>query len=208
METDCEEKMTNSEDAVYEGEDTKVANPTWVLGLLGFSILSFVLGLFILPQKVEVVRFVAFDGERDVVWEHINTIEDWDKWDAWGHVSQNPVSQNHIDQNIDQNIDPKNASEQEAIRSRMFATGEYQGNLSFVKIDSEEYRVYYKLDEHNAEGDLFVERTPDGVRVFWHHSYMCGFSPFSRMTHWLTRGKLALELDQGLQNLQKISSIQ
>ena len=187
--------MTNSEDAVYEGEDTKVANPTWVLGLLGFSILSFVLGLFILPQKVEVVRFVAFDGERDVVWEHINTIEDWDKWDAWGHVSQNSANEKDT------------LLTQETIRTRMFATGDYQGNLSFRKIDPEEYRVYYTLDAHNAEGDLFVERTPDGVRVFWHHSYMCGFSPFSRMTHWLTRGKLALELDQGLQKLQQISSL-
>ena len=68
-----------------ERHSTTNTNPTWVLGLMAFSVVSFVLGLFILPQKVEMVRFVEFSAERDDVWQHIDQIEDWDTWDAWGH---------------------------------------------------------------------------------------------------------------------------
>ena len=158
-------------------------NPTWALGLIAFSILSFILGLFILPQKVEIVRFVEISTDRETVWNHIDEIEDWDSWDSFGHKHNN-----------------KNG-----FITRPFAKDEYEGNLSFTKVDIEEFRIYYELDKNDGAGDLFVERTPDGVRVFWHHSYMCGFGPFSRMIHWLSRGKLALEIDKSLVKLQEIS---
>ena len=166
--------------------DRQNTNPAWALGLVAFSIVSFVIGLFILPQKVEIVRFVEISAERETVWKHIDQIEDWDAWDTFGHKHEK-----------------KNGTS-----TRLFAKDEYEGNLSFIEVDTEEFRIFYELDQKNGAGDLFVERTPDGVRVFWHHSYMCGFGPFSRMIHWLSRGKLALELDKSLEKLQELSTSQ
>ena len=55
--------------------------PTRIIGLVLFFALSFFFGLFILPQKIEMVRFIEFVGERDVVWSNIDQIEDWDTWE-------------------------------------------------------------------------------------------------------------------------------
>ena len=166
--------------------DKQSTNPAWALGLVAFSIVSFIIGLFILPQKVEIVRFVEISADREMVWKHLDEIEDWDSWDTFGHKHE----------------------KKDGTTMRPFAKDEYEGNLVFTKVDAEEFRIYYELDKNDGAGDLFVERTPDGVRVFWHHSYMCGFGPFSRMIHWLNRGKLALELDKSLVKLQEISTSQ
>ena len=180
--------MTNSEGTANNEQDIGIenTNPTWALGLVAFSVVSFICGLFILPQKVEMVRFVEFPGNQTEVFKHIDQLEDWDAWDAWGHKHQKKGTELH----------------------RPFAIGEYEGTLSLTQVDDTEFRVYYELDRNNGAGDLFVERTPDGVRVFWHHSYTCGFGPFSRMMHWLGRGKLALDLDKGLVKLQEMSTVE
>ena len=67
------------------GMGKQSTNPTWALGLVAFSIVSFIIGLFILPQKVEIVRFVEIATDRETVWNHLDEIEDWDSWDSFGH---------------------------------------------------------------------------------------------------------------------------
>ena len=149
-----------------------------ILGIIAFVIVSFVLGLFILPQKVELVRMKEYPESADRVWEKVNAIEDWDSWDPWGYKYEGDT--------------------------RGFGSEEHKGVLSFTTVDDGQRRLMYSVDAKLAGGDIFVEKIPDGARVFWHHSYHSDFGPFSRMNHWLRRGRLALELDQGLNNLDAI----
>ncbi len=149
-----------------------------IVGGLGFIVGSFILGLFILPQKVELVRLREYPIPVEQVWAEVDSLEDWDSWDPWGHKAEQSV--------------------------RPFASEEHKGELQLTSVDQEGRRLTYKVDAKSAEGDIFVEKIPDGARVFWHHSYMSEFGPFSRMNHWLRRGRLALEFDKGLENLDAL----
>ncbi|MBM75092.1 MAG: hypothetical protein CMK59_06810 [Proteobacteria bacterium] len=149
-----------------------------ILGFIGFAVVSFFLGLFILPQKVELVRIKEYPVSADQVWSKVNTIEGWDAWDPWGYKSKG--------------------------ETRSFGSEEHRGQLTLDSVDEGQRRLVYNVDTKSAMGDIFVEKIPEGTRVFWHHSYQSGFGPLSRMDHWLKRGQFALELDQGLNNLDAI----
>jgi len=44
----------------------------------------------------------------------------------------------------------------------------------------------------------------DKVNLRWEHKYNVGYNPFDRLQHWLSKGQLALKVDQRLGRLKVI----
>ena len=78
--------MTDANFTEKEPQQTDIekqsTNPAWALGLVAFSIVSFIIGLFILPPKSGDCSFCRNFADREMVWKHLDEIEDWDSWDT------------------------------------------------------------------------------------------------------------------------------
>ena len=141
------------------------------------SLFALFLGLFILPQKVELIRFIDIQARPEKVWSHMSTVEQWDDWD--------PYSQKAMGE------------------TRPWKTG----NLIITNVDADKQEIRYKISQGEAEGDLSLGVKPanEGTMVRWHHSYVGGYWPWERVSNWLARGKFALELQQGLEQLKEVA---
>ena len=139
------------------------------------GLVAFFFGVFILPQEIQIIRWMEIDAPQERVWGAVSTVESWDQWDPWGSVAQNG--------------------------KRLWKDGE---QLSFSDVDQNRQRIRYKLDKDSASGTVFLDPKPgnQGVWVKWEHKYTCGYSPVERLKHWLNRGQLALQLDEGLKKLK------
>ena len=152
---------------------------TLIVVLLG-SISSLFLGLFILPQKVELIRFVDIQARPDQVWDSISTVQAWDSWDPYKKKSEGT--------------------------SRPWK----EGVLSIVSVDPDKQEIRYQITVDEGAGDLSLGMKPagEGVTLRWHHSYVGGYWPWERIVNWFDRSKLALTFDEGLQQLkQNVESV-
>ena len=149
--------------------------PKTILGFVFGGMTAFVLGLFILPQKVELIRFVDIEARPEKVWQHIVDVQAWDAWDPWEGKAQG---------------DKRPWKE---------------GSLSIHSVDPDTQEIIYKIDALEGEGDisLAVKPAQEGTVLRWRHSYVGGYWPWDRVPNWLNRSSLSLQLDEGLKKLKK-----
>ncbi|MAA78882.1 MAG: hypothetical protein CL916_06445 [Deltaproteobacteria bacterium] len=138
------------------------------------SLFSLLLGLFILPQEVELIRFMDIQAQPEVVWSSIATVEAWDAWEPY----------------------KKKASG----NTRPWS----EGMLTIVSVDPDKQEIRYEIDANEAKGDLSLALKPanEGVIVRWHHRYKGGYWPWERVDNWFSRAELALKFDEGLHQLR------
>ena len=136
---------------------------------------SLFLGLFILPQKVELIRFVDINARPEKVWDAISNVQGWDSWDPFQKKADGD--------------------------SRPWIDGE----LSIVSRDADKQEIRYLVSFQDAQGDLSLGLKPanEGVTVRWHHSYVGGYWPWDRVSNWFARSELALTFDKGLAQLKQ-----
>ena len=117
------------------------------------SLFSLFLGLFILPEKVELIRFVDIEARPEKVWSSIATVKGWDSWDP--HLKK-------------------------AIGDMRPWT---EGELRIVSVDADKQEVKYTISTRSAAGDLSLALKPanEGVILRWHHSYVGGYWPWERL---------------------------
>jgi len=141
------------------------------------SLLALLLGLFILPQKVEVIRFIDIKAQPETVWSYISTVERWDAWDPY---------------------QKKAVGEKRPWK---------EGELSITNVDADKQEIKYEISIQEGQGDMSLGIKPanEGTVVRWHHSYVGGYWPWERVPNWLNRGKFALELQDGLERLKKVA---
>ena len=146
-----------------------------VIGFVLGSCLALFLGLFILPQKVELIRFVDIKARPEIVWQHIVDVKAWDKWDPWQGQAQGDTR-------------PWDG-----------------GMLKITSRDADKQEIRYTVSVLSTEGDISLAVKPagEGTLLRWHHSYVGGYWPWERVPNWFSRGKLALHLDEGLQKLKR-----
>lgn len=147
---------------------------TFVVVLLG-CVVSLFLGLFILPQKVELIRFVDIQARPERVWESISTVQAWDSWEPYKKKAEGT--------------------------SRPWK----EGMLSIVSVDADKQEIRYEITVQEGAGDLSLGLKPagEGVTLRWHHSYVGGYWPWERVSNWFERSQLALTFDEGLQQLKQ-----
>jgi hypothetical protein len=138
------------------------------------SIFALFLGLFILPQKVELIRFIDIQARPEKVWSSIATVEGWDSWDPYQQKASGDM--------------------------RPWTEGE----LRITAVDADKQEIRYSISVHDTEGDLSLALKPanEGVILRWHHSYVGGYWPWERVSNWFDRSALALKFDEGLVRLK------
>ena len=138
------------------------------------SLFSLFLGLFILPQEVELIRFVDIQAQPEEVWSSISTVKAWDSWEPYNKKADGD--------------------------SRPWS----EGVLTIVSVDPDKQEIRYEVSANEAKGDLSLALKPadEGVILRWHHSYKGGYLPWERVENWFSRAELALKFDEGLNQLR------
>ena len=137
--------------------------------------LSFVIGIFMMPPKIEIIRYVDVKAPPEKIWPHISTVEAWDSWDPWSGQAkkgQRPWK---------------------------------DGVLTIASVNVDKQEIQYTIDVENTKGDISLGIKPadEGTTIRWYHSYEGEYAPWYRLRNWLNRGSLALELDHGLEKLKE-----
>ena len=145
-------------------------------------LLSAYLGLFILPRKVETTRWVKVDVPEEIVWKEVSDVKAWNTWQPWAtSEAAEPIP---WDDGVVSNINVVNDK----------STG-----VKEVQFDV----------EPNAQGRLYLEKIPDGLWVRCEYIFEAPYAPVGRLTAWFHRSEIALNLDTGLEALQrKLQNIQ
>ena len=82
-------------------------------------------------------------------------------------------------------------------------------NIKIVNDDSTGVQEVRFAVEPNAEGRLYLEKIPDGLWVRCEYIFEAPYAPFGRLQAWFHRSEIALNLDSGLEELQrKLQKIQ
>ena len=88
------------------------------------SLFSLFLGLFILPQEIELIRFVDIEAQPEDVWSSIATVKAWDSWDPYKMKASGD--------------------------SRPWR----EGILTIVSVDPDKQEIRYEVSSKEAKGDL------------------------------------------------------
>ena len=51
--------------------------------------ITFLIGIFMMPPKIEIIRYIDVEAPPDKVWSHVSTVEAWDSWDPWSGKAKN-----------------------------------------------------------------------------------------------------------------------
>ena len=140
---------------------------------IAVTILSAFMGLFILPQKVETIRWVQVDIPEDVVWTKISDANQWHQWQPWASSDSS-------------NTIPWDG-----------------GVLTVSKVDTELKSVGFEVPDNNGEGALYLEKKPEGLWIRCRYAFQADYAPIARLQGWMHRSEVALKLDEGLVALKQ-----
>ena len=144
-----------------------------IIYLIITTVISAFLGIFILPIEVETKRWVEIDSSEEKIWSEISQVEHWENWQIW---------------------DDKNGDN---------STKWYSGKLALSDVDKESRIVHFTVDNKGGQGTLAIEKVPDGVWLGCTYSFQARYMPWDRLSDWLKRGELALDIDKALQKIKK-----
>ena len=146
-----------------------------IVVVLGLTALTFLIGVFMMPPKIELIRYVDVKAPPEKIWTHISTVEAWDSWDPWAG----------------QAVDGKRPWK--------------EGVLTITEVNIDKQEIRYAIDVADGQGDISLGIKPadEGTTIRWYHSYEGKYAPWYRLKNWLNRGSFALELDQGLSQLKE-----
>ncbi len=142
---------------------------------IGILALTFLVGVFMMPPKIELIRYVDVEAPPEKIWTHLATAEAWDSWDPW--------------------------SGKATAGKRPWK----EGTLTITEVNVDKQEVRYVIDMADGQGDISLGIKPanEGTTIRWYHIYEGEYAPWYRLRNWLNRGAFALELDKGLRQLKE-----
>ena len=140
---------------------------------IAVTILSTFMGLFILPQTVETIRWVQVDLPEEVVWAEVSDSTRWNRWQPWASKDSDSVIQWD------------------------------GGVATVTKVDAELQSVDFDVPENNGEGTLYLEKKPEGLWIRCRYAFQAEYAPIARLQAWMHRSEVALKLDDGLLKLKQ-----
>ena len=79
----------------------------------------------------------------------------------------------------------------------------YGGTVTLSEADQENLTVRFTVDNKVGQGTFVIEKVPDGVWLGCTYSFQARYMPWGRLSDWLKRGELALDIDKALQKIKK-----
>ena len=165
------------------------------LGLwLGILLLALILISFLLPSEVKVKRSILVSAPIDRVFEQVNDLRNWEKWDPWKRMdptmvmtfSNPPVGQNAFYKWESQN-------------KRM---GKGTVTLSQVSMN-ESITTNIAFEDHDPGSAKFqFAHKGDDIEVTWSMNHEVGMMPWKKYGGLMMRSHLKKQFDNGLKGLK------
>ncbi len=157
--------------------------------------LAFIVSLF-LPSKVTVERTAIIDASSEMVFEEVNTLKNWDKWDPW----------NKIDANMKQTYEGEmGAGSKRCWESEDPKVG--KGCLTIVESRPSEYIATELVfdQEGNGNGEWKFEATEEGTKVVWAMHMDMGNNPIGKFFGLMMDGMIGPMFEEGLISLKGVA---
>ncbi|GAA4390664.1 SRPBCC family protein [Hymenobacter koreensis] len=165
------------------------------LGLLGLVVVLAVVGM-LLPRHVHVERSLTMQAPPAVVFEQVNTLQNWEAWSPWHKLDPN--------MQLTYAGPAAGAGASYSWLSQMSEVG--NGTLRILhaiphsRIDTE--MVFD--DNGKGQASYFFTSTPQGTKVTWTMDTDLGLNPVGRYVGLFIEGWVGQDYERGLRNLQQV----
>ncbi len=167
-----------------------------VIGLLALIITLGVIA-FILPSKVHIERSINIKAPKEVVFDQVNNLQNWEKWSPWQH--------------IDTAMDLKYFGNEKG-EGAGFEWKSDQSNVgcgSVTIFASKPYdSIYAEIDFlSKGKGNLYYlfKKSDSGTKVKWIFELNLGYNPITRYIGLFMNKRIGKNFENGLDSLKQVA---
>lgn len=152
------------------------------------TLLSLMLGFFIIPTDLTIERALLVPVDSDEVYPHLVDLAAWESWEPWETAVVGAPSV--------------------GVGARR---GWPDGGVLRVEDVERDIVVRYIIETGTgremqpASGAIELKTHADGTVVVWTHHSQTGYLPSERLAGWTARAALALQIDTALANLKRVA---
>ncbi|MCF8378149.1 MAG: GyrI-like domain-containing protein [Bacteroidales bacterium] len=155
----------------------------------------FLVSPLFMPGEMFVERNATLTAPPEVIWDQVNCLENWEKWDVW-HQDTNMVS---TYSGPECGVDAKNS----------WTYTNMEGGGAQTIIESKEYS-YIKTflefqDMGTAEAELMLEKTEEGTKVSWNIKSDSPYPLMRWINTFLVKPGVETAYESGLANLEELT---
>lgn len=166
---------------------------------IGITIICLIITIFLssyfLPRKKIIVHQLNFDSSKEIIYEQINGLRNWEKWSPWYDIDTSTVyTYNEIGEG-------QGAKYQwESIHLNMG-----KGALEIIKTTQDS--IFFQISFENqapTDGYFVIKEVDDYVNVKWFFLYDAHFNPIDRYFNLFMERALGDDMFSGLINLKNV----
>lgn len=162
----------------------------------GIIVLASIIGLF-LPSKSHVERSIVINAPMDIVFDQVNTLENWKKWSPW--YKKDPTA------NITYNNIKSGNGASYSWESKNKEVGSGTLTLSDVKQNAHITENMKFKDWGDAKAEMNFAQEGNGVKVTWIMESDYGWNIFFRYIGVFMKGALEKQFDDGLLDMKYVA---
>ena len=165
------------------------------LGLwVGLFLLGLILLSFLLPAEIKVKRNILVSAPIDRVFDQVNDLRNWEKWDPWKRSDPTMVM-TFSNPPVGQNAFYKWESNDKHLG---------KGTLTLTRVAmNEEIITSIDFDGHDqATATFHFAHKGDDIEVTWSTNHRVGMLPWNKYFGLMMRSELKKQFDTGLKGLK------
>jgi len=160
----------------------------------GLFLLVLILFSLLLPSEIKVKRSIEISAPIDRVFDHVNDLRNWEKWDPWKRMDPTMVM-TFSNPPVGQNAFYKWESQDKRLG---------KGTLTLIRVvTNEEIETAIDFDGKAKASSKFVfAHKGDNIEVTWTMHDEVGMLPWNKYFGLMMRGELKKQFDQGLKAMK------
>jgi len=161
---------------------------------LGLLLLGLILFSFLLPSEVKVKRSILITAPMDRVFDQVNDLRNWEKWDPWKRMDPTMVM-TFSNPPVGQNAFYKWESQNKHLG---------KGTVTLTRVAmNEEILTSIDFDGHDQGAAKFqFAHKGDDIEVTWSMDHEVGMLPWKKYGGLMMRSHLKKQFDDGLKGLK------
>ncbi len=161
---------------------------------LGLFLLGLALFSLLLPADIKVDRSIEVSAPIDRVFDQVNDLRNWEKWDPWKRMDPTMVM-TFSNPPIGQNAFYKWESQNERIG---------KGTMTLIRVaTNEEIETAIDFDgKDHASSKFKFAHKGDNIEVTWSMNKHVGMLPWNKYFGFMMRGEIKRQFDNGLKGLK------
>lgn len=151
---------------------------------------------FFLPRRVTVERKISINSTKEIAFEQINNLKNWEKWSPWYSIDTSTVY-TYSEPSFGKGANYKWISENKNVS---------KGNL--IILESFEFdSITFDLDfeiQGGAEGCFMFRQLSDSLEITWTMTTDASFNPLHHFFNLFMNKILGADMQLGLQNIKTL----